>query len=120
MRMRGEEQSLENLLHASDLPLAATWSSGDPALGWGCYALRAEKRPGSALMRIQCPGRSRALSLPTPAKGQAERHRLFRVPVCMSTMVALRQSLKLPGCADSPSGSIWTIRLAACSIRMGR
>jgi hypothetical protein len=42
MRMRGEVQLLENLLHASDLTSAASWSAGDAALGWGWEALRAE------------------------------------------------------------------------------
>jgi len=42
MRMRGEEQLLENRLYASNLPSAASWSAGDAALGWGWNALRAE------------------------------------------------------------------------------
>jgi uncharacterized protein YceK len=55
MRMRGEEQLLENLFHASDLPSMASRSAGDAALGWGWDALRAESIPGSALMDTSVP-----------------------------------------------------------------
>lgn len=49
MRMRGEEQLLENFLHASNLTSVASWSAGDAAFGWSWEALRAESIPGSAL-----------------------------------------------------------------------
>ncbi len=54
--------------------------------------------------RHRPPGRSRSASLPSSVKGRAWRHRLLRAPG-MSSMVAPRPSLKLPGMLDEPLGS---------------
>src|SRR5207302_26290 len=78
------------------LMLSASRSAGDAALGWGLEALHAESDRFCIDEHFR-PSRSRAPSVPTPAKGRAWRHRLLRVPACKGTLVALRPSLKLPG-----------------------
>ena len=51
--------------------------------------------------RLLSSGRSRSWSLSSPVKGLAWRHRLLRVPACMSKRAVLQPSLKLSGCLMS-------------------
>jgi hypothetical protein len=57
---------------------------------------------GPALMSAHHPqSLSLVPSLADTVKGLAGRHRLLRVPACMSTTAASHMSLKLPGCLKS-------------------
>ena len=68
----------------------------------GVDTLSAPRATGNALMSTSVPGRSRAPSLPIPAKGQARRHRLLRVPACKGTLVALLRLPQAPRMLDEP------------------
>lgn len=57
--------------------------------------------------RLLSSGRSRSSSLAAPVKGRAWRHRLLRVPACMSNRTVLQPSLKLSGCLMS----LWLLSL---------
>jgi hypothetical protein len=74
-----------------------------PGVGQALYA---ESDQGYALMSVILPGRSRTLSLPTPGKGQARRHRLLRVPACMGTMGAPPWVPQAPRMRGFASGSL--------------
>ena len=77
--------------------LSHAGSAGDAALDWGGRALCAESDRVSALMSESAP---RSLSLcesGLPVKGLAERHRLSRVPACMSISTAPQAPRMLDG-----------------------
>jgi hypothetical protein len=100
MRMKSEEQLPESLLMLRTLLLRQAGARAMPPMSEVGRALCAE----SDGYCIDEHDHSPSLSLfesPTSGKGLAWRHRLFRVPACMNTMVSRNERLKLPGCLMS-------------------
>ena len=64
--------------------------------------LGARERPGMDISINALPVALGAESFPTSAKGLAWRHRLFRVPACMSTLVAPPRVPQAPRMLDEP------------------
>ena len=74
-------------------------SAGDAALDWGGRALCAESERVSALMSASAPRLLSLCEFRLPVKGLAGRHRLSRVPACMS----ISTEPQAPRMLDGPS-----------------